>query len=803
MKKHHATIVLAIIFCTGLIVLWWADKTGLDRDESDAILPALEKVAVADIKRLEVLAPKSGKESTEGTARPGRMVCERRDEGRWQMIEPFDVAADPSLVESLAQNLKALRRSPDAGTIHEPAKEFGLDPPATIVRFYGSDPKKPLGALDVGRSVRELLYVRPEGGKGIEVIDTRLLSMLSLPPNQWRDKSLFHMPSFRVGMLSVTGPDRDLKVERDEGHWQLLRPVRALAENEKVEGIVAELTSLQVARGDKGFVANDVTESDAAKYGLDRPTMTIELQPALGPGKPQTLVVGKPEADQSDYSYARLGDQNDVLLIDAKGIKNLGLDPLEYRSKKVVELKEGRVEFLRIEAFGRTYDIARTATGWEQVLPTREPADTAAVKQLLSRLGEAQASEFLDPATVPNPGIDPPTMTISVWQAGPLARPALGLAAPPPAPPRLVLEIGRADAVRKLVYARLAGDKTLMAIPDTLVDALPRSPLAFRDRSVLSLSPAQILRLTIHRTGTTYELVPPTQAGKSVSWRMVRPVEARADEEAVTKAVMLLSSLHCEGYVTDQIGDGKAFGLHAPELAVTWTTPVETTGDKAKGKTKEPETRTGTLRIGAKLPRSSLSYANIEGSPVVFTLSDQAIAIFEAEFHTRRVLAFNPDLARRLVLRWPQRTLAFKTQESPDRKGARWVPEDESAAVGFDVSRVGPLVGTLAKLVTPRFVQYTGPIPAATGLDAPQLVIEVHLGGDKPSTRLLRIGQTSATEALATTTPKESGPVFLLTGTSWSDLVKNVPGGAQMLPDDVFAPETGKPSPGEAKPTPP
>ena len=149
---------------------------------------------------------------------------------------------------------------------------------------------------------------------------------------------------------------------------------------------------------------------------------------------------------------------------------------------------------------------------------------------------------------------------------------------------------------------------------------------------------------------------------------MVRPIAARADEEAVTKAAMLLASLHCEGYVTDQIGDGKAFGLHAPVMAVTWTTPVESAGDKAKGKPGESETRTGTLRICAKLPKSDRSYANIEGSPVVFTLSDRAIDVFDAEFHNRRVLSFAPELARRLVLRWPGRTLAFKTQPRSGRR---------------------------------------------------------------------------------------------------------------------------------------
>src|SRR5205814_1175426 len=81
---------------------------------------------------------------------------------------------------------------------------------------------------------------------------------------------------------------------RDEGHWRLDRPFSAVADDDKVEGMVAELTSLRIATGRKGFVANDVKDKDTAKYGLDPPTMTIELRPAIGPGKLQTLLVGKP-----------------------------------------------------------------------------------------------------------------------------------------------------------------------------------------------------------------------------------------------------------------------------------------------------------------------------------------------------------------------------------------------------------------------------------------------------------------------------------------------------------------------------
>ena len=228
---------------------------------------------------------------------------------------------------------------------------------------------------------------------------------------------------------------------------------------------------------------------------------------------------------------------------------------------------------------------------------------------------------------------------------------------------------------------------------------------------------------------------------KSTHWDMVAPVEAPADEEAITKMVMLLSTLTAEGFVTDQIGDGKAFGFHAPSLTVTWTTPAEATADQVKSRPGDHAvTETGTLRIGKKVPRSDLSYANIEGSPIVFTLCAAAIDPFEAEFHTHRAMAFPKASARRLVLHWPVRTLAFKPQQDATGKGILWVPETTADTKGLDLTRLATLVETMANLNTPRFVQYRGPIPDSSGLAQPRLVIEVDLASNKkrqPPARLL------------------------------------------------------------------
>jgi hypothetical protein len=197
------------------------------------------------------------------------------------------------------------------------------------------------------------------------------------------------------------------------------------------------------------------------------------------------------------------------------------------------------------------------------------------------------------------------------------------------------------------------------------------------------------------------------------------------------------------------------------------------------------------------VPKTDLSYANIEGSPIVFTLRAAQIEPFESELHNHRVMSFDPAEVRRVVLRWPGLTLAFKPQENPAGKGTMWVPESDADIQGFDLSRLGNLIATLAKLHTPKFLQYRGPIPAETGLAEPRLAIELQRAGDK-GTRVLRLGRSDADRTYATTAAGASGPVFVVTGPAWPDLIRSAPRGGK-LPEDVFTPKEGKTPEKDAK----
>ncbi|MEJ7638214.1 MAG: DUF4340 domain-containing protein [Singulisphaera sp.] len=241
-------------------------------------------------------------------------------------------------------------------------------------------------------------------------------------------------------------------------------------------------------------------------------------------------------------------------------------------------------------------------------------------------------------------------------------------------------------------------------------------------------------------------------------------------------------ALRAERLVADEHADGKAFGLDAPGLSVTWSSRSGG-GEGPNESSRELQT----LRISLKGPTADTFYANVAGRPLVFTVGGPQIQPLLAEFRERRVLSFLVAKVTRLVLRWPGRTLSLAREAGPTAGPSVWKRQPDSEDIRFDLSRLDALVHSLANLSVPRFTQYAGPFPESAGLNPPRLAIEIDLAGE-PARRMLRVGNARADGAhFATVAPGNEGPVFLLTDTGWAELVK-APGGGERLPEDVFAP---------------
>ncbi|MDR3618177.1 MAG: DUF4340 domain-containing protein [Paludisphaera borealis] len=770
MKTSRTTYVLIGLFFAGLLLLWGLEFTGVltesqRRRRQDRILPALTDVVESGIQKVEI--DRKGE----------RLIFERRGRYGWQMRGAIDAAADANDLESLLQNLRALRRSADAGVIDAPAESYGLAPAEATLRLWtggaqdGTSPKDPVAVLEIGKTAQNHRYVKTDDAGGIDVVDRRVLAAIDRPAAEWRDKMLAPLPTFQVTGLSIQRPGVTLKAERmSGGQWRLTEPVRLPADGSKIEAALAALAGLRIAGPSGSFAADDV--KDFAPYGLDKPEATIELTSSADPSNPTVLMVGKSPADQPGRVYVRRGDQDDVALIDAKFLAEIPADRLGFRSQHIAEITPPAAYRVEIKAPGGPFELVRNPAGWNLTSPKPEKADRFLVESLLGQIDALQTSEYLDPAQMIDVGLDPPIMSIRVWEI------ELGGAknrkAPADAPPAFELALGRHDILKKTIYARLPGDSYVLALPDTFMQVLPKNSYAFRDRTLPPAQPAGVAKLTFVLDGRTTVLEPDRASATPNQWRMIAPVKAPADVRAVTAVLAALSNLRADDFAADSAGDGVAFGLNAPLLDLSW----------------EGEGPAGGLKVGKQVPgKPSTYYAVLSGYPPVFTLDAQALQPYFAEMHETLVQKFPLDDVRRLVLQWPDRTLVFARSSQPTGQPTDWSPEPGTSAQGIDLSRFNDLAIHLSQLHAVRFAQYEGPIPTDSGLAEPRLKIEIGFGAGKPPS-VVRLGSpTRDGFVLATTGDGATGPVFLLPGPAWEALIEpGTEGSSAPLPADVFAP---------------
>jgi hypothetical protein len=774
MKSNRKTIVLLVLFFGGLLTMWGLDRAGLrtqweKQRREERVLPDLIDTPAEAIRRLSI---DRGDE---------HLAFERRDRGRWQMVEPVDVAAEPGQVEALVRNLQGLRKSADAGTITDSSASFGLTPPVATVRLFGTSDgsrgaDRPIATLEIGKAINGRRYVHPEGGPGIEVVEARLLGAIDLPKTEWREPVLMGVATFQVASVKITRPGGSaakpqvIRAERGrDERWKLTSPVEAPANGPKIESLLAALASLRVMDIPKGYVADNV--KDFAPFGLATPRITVELK-TLGNDVPLILDVGKPVPDVPERVYVRQGGQDDVVMVNATALTEIPEGPTPLRSQEVANIVPAAVTGIEIRTRTDIFKLNKNKAGWELTSPRREKADRLAVQAFLARIDGLQTSEFLEPEKVPDPQLDPPIMSIRIEQAAPGSRGTDSAAQSEAAePPALQLRLGTHDVAKKTIFARLEGDRSILALPDSFLDVLPMNPYAFRDRTILAESPERIRKLTIRRGARTDELEPDNSGGPN-RWRMRSPVDAPADISSITQVLTALGNLRAEDFTSVPIIEGKlyGYGLDRPAIEVVW----ESDGVHR-------------LKIGAPVPRTLNYYAAIDGEPLVFLLAATTARLFDAEFHDHRVVSFPAAQAQRIRLRWPNRTVALRRRPTATRGQVEWVPEPGTDADRIDLSRISALVRTMSQLQTARFLQYDGELPIVAGLSHPRFRVEVSFG-DKDPDQVLRIGApTDDGNVCGAVGTGESGPAFLLPAPPWNELIQS---GERYdpIPDDPFAP---------------
>ena len=289
------------------------------------------------------------------------------------------------------------------------------------------------------------------------------------------------------------------------------------------------------------------------------------------------------------------------------------------QARRAFRFDPARVDRLLIGSGDLSIECRLRNGQWSIVHPIAARADPVAIERLLGALQELPRGDIiLPPRRTLDPyapyGLDDPRATLSIIEGSVTNR----------------ILIGRRTPLGDGVYVRQSDHPGLARINTSLLDLLPASADALRDRSLLSGTPAAIERLDIRGPAGYIQLARDPQG----TWRIFQPFASRIDSASITALVETLLSCSVTHFVQDAVSDLAPYGLDS-QSAVTAVLNTDS-GDGSQ-----------MLSLGDPLPNDpTLVYARLQAENSIYAVPvavRQALLVRPDDLRDRRLPGIDPE----------------------------------------------------------------------------------------------------------------------------------------------------------------
>ncbi len=323
----------------------------------------------------------------------------------WRMVAPRTARVESSAMTGFSGVINQLMNAEvdKYAGLSPSLAEYGIDNPSAKITLYRGDKESTVTIGDQGPQKDPQVYVVTSERTEPLAVKKSAISKVFAPVEEFRSKDLF-TTTFDVVGLKLTGPDRKMELEKvDDKDWKFKEPVLGDADNSALEDIVRNLATVRVEKN-SDFVA-DGPKLDLARYGLneDQATLSVTITHKPRADKPddkkkkgpatETLIIGsrdpqggsqavadrgarlaaklvapglspadavilsafaaskaKEQQDQDAAPYfAQLKNEESVVRIDGKHLKNLDKKADELRSRQIA-----RIDVFKTDAINLT-----------------------------------------------------------------------------------------------------------------------------------------------------------------------------------------------------------------------------------------------------------------------------------------------------------------------------------------------------------------------------------------------------------------------------------------------------------------
>ncbi len=511
-------------------------------------------------------------------------------------------------------------------------------------------------------------------------------------------------------------------------------PINAHADYEKVKLLLDDFLNKRIRK--------TLNVSDYGQYGLDEPTITIELWKKRS-SKPKTFFIGKKGVNFAVYIKEK--SEKHIFLIESSALDDLSKSPSDLRDRAIIRFDPDAITEIKFEKPEQIH-CKKKGDRWIMTHPLAANADTHRIQYILSELSKSHVLSFEADGEDVAPllekyGLKNPRIMFSLNDG----ESTYGL------------KIGSDDQsaqnyerAYKKVNAQSIHQGSIFTISDRIVQILNRSVFDLRDKRILDFQ----------RTDTTkFEIQFGTQKIEAIKlgqdrWHLNAQNRFRADPMAVSDLLFGVDSLQAVAFVSDATDNLRNFGLHPPRMQVSFTV--------------QGENNPAVLLIG-KDAKNNTVYVKAANSQQVTTVKRDLIdKIFKgvAWLRDKQIFDFRTEDPTRLTVKYndeqdSDKSITFTCQ----RLGSDWrltAPVKENA----NNAAVNEILYELIDLSADEFITGTWIDNKSrlsddnTGLNSPILQITVELKSKKLDS--VQIGKTDALGRYHARLTHEPNQIFMI-----------------------------------------
>src|SRR5438045_4195711 len=355
----------------------------------------------------------------------------RRRDNKWRLETPIKDQADSALVETLLSNLENWKKegiitAKEIDADKSKLAQNGLSHPRLKLKLLGQDrPPEILFGKDAAMEGR--MYVRFQNSKETFLAGQSVKKDIDKKPEEFRDRKLTDLSNAEVRRVVLKTPAGEIELEKKDTHWEILKPLRARADDQKVNDLISQVTSAHIGQ----FVADD--RGDLRPYGLAEPRGSITLfdqeqkkdqkveigesiKVAGREDRGQTLQVGAIPEKEKDQVYVRFAPRGSVYTLPKKLQEILNTKPADLRDNHLVRIDTNILDRITIDAPGKTKTVlARKDGSWTIASRNNILADSGAVRRTVDALQNERVTKFVEDvaSNLPKYGLDKPQLQLT------------------------------------------------------------------------------------------------------------------------------------------------------------------------------------------------------------------------------------------------------------------------------------------------------------------------------------------------------------------------------------------------------